>query len=235
MKDSVLIYTENKDIIDELTDAQAGEVFKAIMLYQVCDGVYEFTDPVSKIAFLGIKKQIDRCNESYEETKRKRSEAGKKGMEKRWSVNNKDVSKNNNRITNDNTVITENNKNNLNDNDNVKDKDKYKEPYIPEQDHRGFHSCEDVNGKYMEYLKARRENKKPLKSETSIKANAEKLIRMATVNGAFDTDRAIAILDQSIANGWQGLFEPKEEPKERSGMYGGFNLDDLEARLGGWT
>lgn len=133
MRDSVLIYTENIDIISELTDEQAGILLKAIMSYQVDQVEQNIDDPVARIAFKAIKKQVDRCNENYEEMKRKRSEAGKKGMEKRWS-DNKSVAEDNTVITNDNTAITndntdkqDDNKDNLNVKDKVKDNVKVKD------------------------------------------------------------------------------------------------------------
>ncbi len=72
---------------------------------------------------------------------------------------------------------------------------------------------------YQEWLKYRKEIKKPLK-ETSIKANYNQLLRLANN----DIDTAKAIINQSIANGWQGLFEIKQQnylkPK---GNYNNFN------------
>ena len=72
---------------------------------------------------------------------------------------------------------------------------------------------------YQEWLKYRKEIKKPLK-ETSIKANYNQLIELANNN----IETAKAIINQSIANGWQGLFELKQQnylkPK---GNYNNFN------------
>ena len=111
MKDSFVIYTENEDIVNELSDEQAGKLFKALFCYQSGENV-DIDDLATKIAFKTIKRQIDKCNEKYEKTREKRSEAGKKAMESRWG-DNKSITNDNTAITNDSNVISEDNKNNL--------------------------------------------------------------------------------------------------------------------------
>ena len=115
MRETVLLYTSIKEPVDALTDEQAGKLFKAILAYQTDNDVV--LDGLLNVVFLQVKQQIDYNNDKFDETTKKRSEAGKKGMESRWNKNNKD----NNAITNDNdviSVITPDNKNNYNDNDN---------------------------------------------------------------------------------------------------------------------
>lgn len=51
-----------------------------------------------QVLFSVFTSQIDSCNEKWEAIKKKRSEAGKKGMESRWG-------KSKQTITNDNNVI----------------------------------------------------------------------------------------------------------------------------------
>jgi predicted Ser/Thr protein kinase len=65
--------------------------------------------------------------------------------------------------------------------------------------------------KYKEYLAFRKQIKKPL-SEISIKANIESLKKLSKENN----DVAVQILEQSIANGWQGLFELKQSKETQS-------------------
>lgn len=65
---------------------------------------------------------------------------------------------------------------------------------------------DDFKPVYQEWLKYRKEIKKPLK-ETSIKANYNQLLKLANN----DLETAKAIINQSIANGWQGLFELKQQ------------------------
>lgn len=97
MKDSFILFTEHKEIVDQLSNEQAGKLFKAIYEWVINEQLLEL-DPITKIAFIPIKQSIDRNNDKWLKIKEKRSEAGKKGMESRWGniTNVKDV------ITNDN-------------------------------------------------------------------------------------------------------------------------------------
>ena len=61
--------------------------------------------------------------------------------------------------------------------------------------------------KILEYIDYRKEIKKPLKSEKSIIALIKKL--------SSDSD-AIEKINQTIENGWQGLFDLKEKPKNQN-------------------
>lgn len=58
----------------------------------------ESEDLVLQVLFSVFTAQIDSCNEKWEAIKKKRSEAGKKGMKSRWG-------KSKQTITNDNNVI----------------------------------------------------------------------------------------------------------------------------------
>lgn len=77
MKDSFLLYTEQAEIINELTDEEAGQLLKAIYNYTMGEEVK--LSGVTKLAFIPIRQQIDRNNEKYEAFKEKQSENGKKG------------------------------------------------------------------------------------------------------------------------------------------------------------
>lgn len=97
-KVSFLMYLDYEEQFNLLTDEQLGQLMRAIMQYEKTKEVPEL-EGVLKMAFSFIKQQLDRDNEKWEEEKQKRSEAGKKGMAKRWKSNN---GKDNNVITNDN-------------------------------------------------------------------------------------------------------------------------------------
>ena len=80
---SFILYAEQKEVIDSLTDEQAGQLFKGIFNYVNGEDV-EF-DGMLKVAFIPIKQQIDRNKEKWNDVKEKRSKAGKIGAEKRWN------------------------------------------------------------------------------------------------------------------------------------------------------
>ena len=96
-KISFLMYLDYEEQFNLLTDEQLGQLMRAIMKYEKTRELPQL-DGIVKMAFSFIKQQLDRDNEKWQEERQKRSEAGKKGMAKRWK--------------NNNNVITENNKNN---------------------------------------------------------------------------------------------------------------------------
>ena len=81
---SFILYTEQQEVINNLTDEQAGQLFKGIFQY-VETGNVEF-DGILKIAFIPIKQNLDRNIEKWNEVKEKRKIAGKMGAEKRWNT-----------------------------------------------------------------------------------------------------------------------------------------------------
>lgn len=80
MKDSFVLYTEQKEVVDKLTDEQAGKIFKAIYEYVQTDKMPEL-DSLLDIIIIPFKQSLDRNTEKWEEIKKKRSEAGKLGAE----------------------------------------------------------------------------------------------------------------------------------------------------------
>ena len=79
-RDSFILYTEQKEVVDKLTDEQAGKIFKAIYEYVQTDKMPEL-DSLLDIIIIPFKQSLDRNTEKWEEIKKKRSEAGKLGAE----------------------------------------------------------------------------------------------------------------------------------------------------------
>jgi len=76
-KKSFLLHIDSLDILDDLTNGQAGVLFKAIKAYQHDE---EFPlDSVVKIAFSPFKNQFFRDDEKYTKTCERRAVAGSKG------------------------------------------------------------------------------------------------------------------------------------------------------------
>ena len=107
-KSSFLIYLDYQEQFDLLTDEEAGRLIKAIIKYEKTGEIPEL-DGMLKMAFSFIKTQLDRDREKWKEEKQKRSEAGKRGMAKRWNNNTITEDNKNNNVKND---ITRHNKNN---------------------------------------------------------------------------------------------------------------------------
>lgn len=120
-RESFILYTSFYEPLKYLSDSQMGELFRAIFEYQL-NGKTDVDDEI-RIAFEFIKNQLDIDADKWKDEKQKRSEAGRKGMAKRWNKNNNAIANNNknNTVINAITKITDNVNENENDNDNEKD------------------------------------------------------------------------------------------------------------------
>lgn len=79
MKKSIIIYADCIAIVEELTDEQAGKLFRAILSYINEEPVTEVQcDPAVSMAYKVMKNQIDRDSEKYNEICKRRSEYGKR-------------------------------------------------------------------------------------------------------------------------------------------------------------
>lgn len=73
-------YIENENKLNMLTDEQAGRLYKSLFAYARTGEAPNFSeDPLLAYAFADFVIDIDRDRKKYEETCRRRSEAGKKG------------------------------------------------------------------------------------------------------------------------------------------------------------
>lgn len=81
MKKSIIIYADCIAIVEELTNEQAGKLFRAILSYINEEPVTEIHgDPAVNMAFKVIKRQIDRDAEKYTQICERRRE----NILKRW-------------------------------------------------------------------------------------------------------------------------------------------------------
>ena len=82
-KKGFILYADQKAIFEQLPNDKAGELIKFIFAY-VNDENPVSEDLIINLAFTPIKQQLKRDLVKFEETKEKRSEAGKAGANKRW-------------------------------------------------------------------------------------------------------------------------------------------------------
>lgn len=75
-----------------------------------------------------------------------------------------------------------------------------------------FPNDESLNRAFMDYLEMRKKIKKPM-TERAVELAIKKLEELSTspLSDGMDNDLAIQILNQSVLNGWQGLFLLKEQ------------------------
>ena len=115
-KKGFILYADQKALFEQLPNDKAGELIKFIFAY-VNDEDPVTEDLIINLAFTPIKQQLKRDLIKFEETKGKRSEAGKAGANKRWQ-----------NIANDSKRISTIAKIAVNDNVNVKENDINKQP-----------------------------------------------------------------------------------------------------------
>lgn len=77
-KKSFVLYTDQREVFDELSNEDAGKLIKHIFSY-VNDEDPSTEDLLLKVAFLPIKTQLKRDLKMWDEKKIQRSEAGRKG------------------------------------------------------------------------------------------------------------------------------------------------------------
>jgi hypothetical protein len=116
-KKSFVLYTDQREVFEELTDEQAGKLIKHIFGY-VNDENPETDDKFVRLAFLPIKTQLKRDLKVWDEKKYLRSEAGKKGGLAKASNARNDLANPSN-ATNSLAKLAVNVNGNVNVNDNV--------------------------------------------------------------------------------------------------------------------
>ena len=116
-KKSFVLYTDQREVFEELDDEQAGKLIKHIFSY-VNDEDPETDDKFVRLAFLPIKTQLKRDLKIWDEKKNLRSEAGKKGGLAKASNARNDLANPSN-ATNSLANVAVNVNGNVNVNDNV--------------------------------------------------------------------------------------------------------------------
>lgn len=104
-KKSFVMYGSWSSAIEKMSNEQAGQLLKAIYALQDDENA-EPEDPSVSFVFEIIKDKLFEDAKEWEKAKQRRSESGKKGMEKRWSEDKRTITNDNTAITNDNSVIT---------------------------------------------------------------------------------------------------------------------------------
>ena len=107
-KKSFVMYGSWSSAIEKMSNEQVGQLLKAIYALQDDENA-EPEDPSVSFVFEIIKDKLFEDAREWEKAKQRRSESGKKGMEKRWSEDKRTITNDNTAITNDNTVITNDN------------------------------------------------------------------------------------------------------------------------------
>lgn len=113
MKDSFILYTEQKAVIDKLTDEQAGKIIKAIYEYVETDKMPQL-DNILDLVITPFKLALDRNKAKYEKVSKVRAEAGAKGGKQKKQMQTKESKCNDNDNDNENVNVNDNENNNDN-------------------------------------------------------------------------------------------------------------------------
>ena len=197
-KKGVVMYYDILDQLEDFTDEQFGKITRAIIKYDKTGQITEFDDLSMKVAFKMLKPILDRNKQEYAEICEKRREAGSLGGKQKVA----NASKCYQMLANDSkSTYNDNDKDNDIDKDKVKDKVK---EIIKEIE------SESLRVEIQEFVKMRTRIKKPLT------AHALDLILRELNRLTPNIDEQVLIVQQSIKNGWQGVFPLKEDKKQDS-------------------
>ena len=116
MKDSFILYTEQREVINKLSDEQAGRLIKAIYEYVETEKMPEL-DSLLDIVIIPFKQNLDRNKEKYNKISEIRAKAGAKGGKQKKQLQTEESKCNDNENVNDNVNVNVNE----NENENVSD------------------------------------------------------------------------------------------------------------------
>jgi hypothetical protein len=117
MKNSFILYTEQKAVIDKLTDEQAGKLIKAIYAHET--GEEMELDAILDLVITPFLTSLERNTEKYQ----KRVETNKKNIAKRWNEDDTKNTNGKNGIQNDTNDTNGNDSDSVSDNVNVNEND----------------------------------------------------------------------------------------------------------------
>lgn len=124
LKNSFVLYTEQKAIFDKLSDEQAGKLIKSIYEY-VEKGKIDNIDEITNIIITPFITVLDKDMQKYEDIKKKRAEAGAKGVKQKLAnqANAKSVKqKLANQAVYDNEYVNDNEYVSIKEKENIKEK-----------------------------------------------------------------------------------------------------------------
>ena len=198
----VQIYFDFIENIESLTFEERGHLFTEILRYAMDGEMPEFHGN-ERYVFPSIKNQIDRDHNRYREICEARAEFGQRGGLAKASKSKQKVAK-----------VGKSSQ----------DKDKDKEKDNTPTEYSADSAFEIAMNEFREHRKS---IKAPLNelSEKKIRNELERL-----TDG--DEEKKIQILDQSIRNGWKGVFQLKDDrPVRNYSEHHENNLDHLLVNL----
>lgn len=199
-KKGFILYSDLLATVGQLPDDVAGRLFKYVLEY-VNDKDPETDELLVKIAFEPIRQQLKRDLQKWDDIREKRSLAGMKSAEIRAQSKKKEQKAT--KLTSVKSVEQTSTKStvnvNVNDNVNVNVINK-KKPATRELFNLELKDLK-LADKFQQWFDYRKEIKKSMKPST-VKSQINFLKK-------YTPEISIQIIDQSIRNGWTGLFDLK--------------------------
>ena len=198
-KKGMILYYDMRRVFQSLDGETTKKLLLAMLAYSETGESPDDDLGNGSAVFELIRAQIDRDNEKYSRMVEKRSKAGKASAEAR--------AENQHMLTHVNTCQHMSTK--ATDKDTDKDKDKDKKKKNKEASGldglmESFGLSDQVRERVRSFVEVRKAAKAPM-TETAVKMMLKKLTEMTTKE-----EEQIAILEQSIINGWKGIFPIKE-------------------------
>lgn len=232
-KGSFVFYTEYREHLSMLPPEQVGELMFALMDYQETGEVPDLPKGSAlAMCFSFIKARMDKDNSKYEEKCERNRSNGKKGGRPTKETEISKIEENPNKPNgfSENRMVIQKTEENPTepkkaDNDNEYDSDNEEYIHTPIKAHACAHAevekppkksepvkySDDpqLNEAIHEFIKFRKDIKKPM-SDRAITLMMNKLESLS-----HDKHEQVQILNQSIMQGWTGLYALKDDGKSR--------------------
>ena len=213
-KEAFVIYKSFYKPISKLSDKQLGRLFRALFEYNI-NGVVTVEEDI-EMAFEFFKNQFEIDEEKYQSKVERNRENGRRGGNKAHA---NEPNEDEQMLPNDSERYqslpnaTQNKRTQANQADKDKDKDKDKEldksnkARTRVRDGKQSFVLPEYAEAFNRWVQYKRDRKESYKTEESLKECFTRLVNLSGNNPA----TAMAIVNQSMANNWAGLFELKQK------------------------
>lgn len=230
-KKSFVMYNDWGGAIDNMSDAQAGQLLKSVYNHVRNMDSIPVDDSIKFVLDI-IKGKIQEDTDTYDEMCNKRSDWGKQGKNKQLGISqhkSNDVG-----ISQDipaDMIGYEVIGNDMKGNDMSCSDDKTKDVKTKEKINKKKAAASartgdaDLDAAVEDFKEARQKIRKPM-TDKAVELFIKRLQELAPD----DTSKKIELIDTAIVNGWQTVYLPKDE-NARSGTTGSAYIDNIKNRV----
>ncbi len=217
MKESFVLYTEILETVREMTDEEAGVLFKMILHHEADEEYMPGDGHIrAEVAFSFIRRQLDRCDQKHAEIVEKRRSAAQAGARARWAKDSESMRTDATACDGMRTDAIDALNVPVPVPDPVPVHEKKKRTVSDVVD--GLDAPDDVREKLREFAEMRKSMRSPM-TPKAMELLWSKLRKMAV-----DEPHMIAILDQSILSGWKSVYPLKEDKMLGGNRFNSFSM-----------